>query len=33
MRDDLIEERRSMMQDWADYVTGGQMPVNLRSHI
>ena len=29
MRDDLLEERRPMMQDWADYLTGGQMPPRL----
>jgi integrase len=29
MRDDLIEERRVLMQDWADYVTGGAMPPRL----
>jgi len=23
-REDLLEERRQMMQDWADYVTGGE---------
>lgn len=27
MRDDLLQERRVLMQDWADYVTGGDMPV------
>jgi hypothetical protein len=25
-REDLIEERAIMMQDWADYVTGGANP-------
>ena len=29
MRDDLLEERRVLMQDWADYVTGGTMPLRL----
>lgn len=29
MRDDLLEERRVLMQDWADYVTGGEMPVRF----
>ena len=29
MRDDLLEERRALMQDWADYVTGGAMPPRL----
>ena len=29
MRDDLLEERRALMQDWADYVTGGAMPPGL----
>lgn len=29
MRDDLLEERRVLMQDWADYVTGGKMPPRL----
>lgn len=29
MRDDLLEERRELMQDWADYVTGGVMPPAL----
>ena len=29
MRDDLLEERRPLMQDWADFVTGGAMPPRL----
>jgi len=33
MRDDLLEERRQMMQDWADYVTGGAMPPSLREQL
>jgi len=28
-RDDLLEERRELMQDWADFVTGGAMPLSL----
>ncbi|PZX14567.1 tyrosine-type recombinase/integrase [Celeribacter halophilus] len=28
-REDLIEERAIMMQDWADYVTGGANPLNF----
>ena len=28
-RDDLLEERRPMMQAWADYVTGGKEPTHL----
>lgn len=30
MRDDLLAERADLMQDWADYVTGGAMPPCLR---
>ncbi|SOH95710.1 Integrase [Monaibacterium marinum] len=33
MRDDLLEERRALMQDWADYVTGGTMPPRLADHL
>ncbi|OSP55619.1 hypothetical protein [Pseudoruegeria sp. SK021] len=33
MRDDLLEERRPVMQDWADYLTGGQMPPRLRDQL
>jgi len=33
MRDDLLDERRPMMQDWADYVTGGEMPPRLRDRL
>ena len=33
MRDDLLEERRQMMQDWANYVTGGAMPPSLREQL
>ncbi|WP_417807157.1 tyrosine-type recombinase/integrase [Thioclava sp.] len=29
-REDLLEEREQLMQDWADYVTGGRDPVRLR---
>ena len=29
LRDDLLEERRPMMQAWADYVTGGEEPTRL----
>lgn len=28
-RDDLLAERRDLMQDWADFVTGGSMPLSL----
>lgn len=28
-RDDLLEERRELMQDWADFVTGGALPRSL----
>lgn len=28
-REDLLEERRSLMQDWASFVTGGVNPVRL----
>ena len=27
MRDDLLEERREIMQDWANYVTGNRNAV------
>ncbi|RJL02376.1 DUF4102 domain-containing protein [Paracoccus aestuarii] len=30
MREDLLEERRPMMQDWADFVTGGDSVPSLR---
>lgn len=30
MRDDLLEERAELMQDWADFVTGGEDPRSLR---
>jgi len=33
MRDDLLEERRPLMQDWADYVTGGAMPPSLAEQL
>ena len=33
LRDDLLDERRPMMQDWADYVTGGSMPPRLIDHL
>lgn len=29
LRDDLLEERRPMMQAWGDYVTGGEGPTRL----
>ena len=29
-RADLLDERRALMQDWADHVTGGRDPVDLR---
>lgn len=29
-REDLLEERAQLMQDWADFVTDGQDPVRLR---
>lgn len=32
-RDDLLEERRPMMADWADFVTAGEEPVSLRTQI
>ena len=32
-RDDLLEERRPMMQSWADFVTAGEDPVSLRDRI
>lgn len=28
-REDLLEERRVLMQDWADFVTGGEVPARL----
>lgn len=33
MRDDLLEERAELMQDWADFVTGGRDPALLRDQI
>lgn len=33
MRDDLLEERRPLMQEWADYLTGGAMPAKLRDRL
>ncbi len=33
MRDDLLAERAELMQDWADYVTGGTTPRCLREQI
>ena len=30
-REDLLEERVELMQDWADYVTGGRDPIGLFS--
>lgn len=33
MRDDLPDERRPMMQEWANYVTGGVMPPRLRDQL
>lgn len=32
-REDLLEERRVLMQDWADFVTGGEVPVTLRENL
>lgn len=32
-RDDLLEERVPLMQDWADYATGGLDPVSLREQL
>jgi hypothetical protein len=29
MRDDLLTERAELMQDWADFVTGGKAPASL----
>lgn len=29
MRDDLLGERAELMQDWADFVTGGKAPASL----
>jgi integrase len=29
-RADLLGERRELMQQWADYITGGKDPVDLR---
>lgn len=33
MRDDLLDERRPTMQNWADYVTGGAMPPRLQDQL
>jgi integrase len=33
MREDLLEERAELMQDWADFVTGGRDPASLRDQI
>ncbi|SFJ02059.1 tyrosine-type recombinase/integrase [Jannaschia pohangensis] len=33
LRDDLLEERRPMMQAWADFVTGSRMPHDLRDDL
>ena len=33
MRDDLLEERRPLMQDWADYVTGGAILPSLAEQL
>jgi len=33
MRDDLIEERSELMQDWADFVTDGNLPPSLRQQL
>ncbi|MBY6201015.1 tyrosine-type recombinase/integrase [Maritalea mobilis] len=33
MRDDLIEERAELMQDWADFVTDGSLPQSLRQQL
>lgn len=33
MRDDLIAERAALMQDWADFVTGGRAPASLRERL
>lgn len=33
MRDDLIEERAELMQDWADFVTDGSLPQSLRKQL
>ncbi|WP_425498229.1 hypothetical protein [Paracoccus amoyensis] len=32
-RENLLEERRALMQDWADFLTGGMMPVRLRERL
>jgi integrase len=32
-RDDLLEERRPLMADWADFVTAGEDPVSLRAQL
>lgn len=33
MRDDLLEERSELMQDWADFVTEGEDPRSLREQL
>jgi len=33
MRDDLLDERAELMQDWADFVTGGKEPISLRARL
>jgi integrase len=33
MREDLLEERAELMQDWADFVTGGKEPASLKDQI
>ena len=33
MRDDLLEERRPMMQDWANFVTDGEMPPRIKDRL
>ena len=32
-RDDLLEERRPLMADWADFVTAGEDPLSLRTQL
>ena len=33
LREDLLEERRELMQDWADFLCGGNDPVDLKSRL
>ena len=33
LREDLLEERRELMQDWADFLCGGKDPVDLKSKL